>query len=127
MSDRHTDESLPWIHDRTIGQTLRTAANKWPGRDAVVFPALGVRWSWSELDERVDRIGAGLIESGVEPGEHVGIWSMNVPEWVLAQFAAARIGAVLVNINPAYRLHELESSVRHVDVVTLIVGAPFKT
>ncbi|MFO0909512.1 MAG: AMP-binding protein [Isosphaeraceae bacterium] len=63
---------------------------------------------------------------GVERGKHVGIWSMNSPEWVVAQFAVGRIGAVLVNINPAYRLHELEDALRAADVETLIVGSPFK-
>ncbi len=62
----------------------------------------------------------------MNPGDHVGIWSMNCPEWVVAQFATARIGAVLVNINPAYRLHELEEALRLADVSTLIVGLPFK-
>ena len=63
---------------------------------------------------------------GVDAGEHVGIWSMNVPEWVVTQFAVARIGAVLVNVNPAYRIHELEDALRLADVTTLIVGAAFK-
>ena len=97
-----------------------------PDRDAVVFPALGLRWSWSELDRRVDAVASALIALGVEPGEHVGIWSMNVPEWVVTQFAVGRIGAVLVNVNPAYRLHELEDALTLADVATLIVGSPFK-
>jgi fatty-acyl-CoA synthase len=105
---------------------LRRTTERVPDHDAVVFPRRHVRWSWRELDERVDRVASGLIALGVARGEHVGLWSMNVPEWVVAQFAVGRIGAVLVNINPAYRLHELEASLDAADVATLIVGAPFK-
>ncbi|MDR3617750.1 MAG: AMP-binding protein [Paludisphaera borealis] len=119
-------DSLPWVYDQTMGGALRRAAETWPERDALVFPALGVRWSWSDLDARADRMASAWISQGIEAGEHVGIWSMNVPEWVVSQFAAARAAAVLVNINPAYRLHELEEAIRLADVSTLIVGSPFK-
>ncbi len=119
-------DALPWVHDKTMGAVLLRTAETWPDRDALVFPALGVRWSWSELNARAGRMAAAWIALGIEPGEHVGIWSMNVPEWVVTQFAAARAAAVLVNINPAYRLHELEEALRLADVSTLIVGSPFK-
>jgi len=109
-----------------MGGALRRTAEAWPDRDGLVFPKLGVRWSWAELDARADRVARAWIAHGVEAGEHVGIWSMNTPEWVVAQFAAARCAAVLVNINPAYRLHELEEALRLADVATLIVGSPFK-
>jgi fatty-acyl-CoA synthase len=116
----------PWVTGRTVGETLRTTAGKYPDRDAVVFPRLNLRWSWSELDRRVDTLALAMMEAGIERGKHVGIWSMNAPEWVVTQFAVGRIGAVLVNINPAYRIHELEETLRAADVETLIVGAPFK-
>lgn len=116
----------PWVEDLTVGGVLRRTASRYPDHDAVVFPALGLRWSWEEFDRRVDRVASGLIAQGVARGEHVGIWSMNVPEWVVAQFAVGRIGSVLVNINPAYRLHELEGALAAADVATLIVGSPFK-
>src|SRR5262245_45748422 len=118
--------SLPWVVDETVGSVLERAAELHPDRDALVFPALGLRWSWRELNRRVDRLASSLIGLGVEPGEHVGIWSMNVPEWVVTQFAVGRIGAVLVNVNPAYRLQELSDALTMADVATLIVGAPFK-
>jgi len=86
-----------------------------------------LHWTWAELDRWVDRVAAGLIAHGVRPGEHVGIWSMNGPEWVVLQFAVGRIGSVLVNINPSYRLHELEETLRQADVATLVVGLPFKS
>lgn len=112
---------------RTLGDLLRGTARRVPDRDAVVFPALGVRWSWAELDRRADEVASGLVAAGVAPGEHVGIWAMNCQEWVVAQFAVARAGAVLVNINPAYRRQELIDVLRAVDVATLIVGRSFKT
>ncbi len=120
------DLDTPWVIDQTVGSILCKTAREWPEHDALVFPSLGLRWSWSELDRRVDQVARSLIARGVAVGENVGIWSMNAPEWVVTQFAVARIGAVLVNINPAYRLHELEQALAAADVVTLIVGAPFK-
>lgn len=125
MSDR--DEATPWVDGRTVGGVLRETAARYGDRDALVFPALGVRWSWAELDRRVDAVASGLIAQGVVTGQHIGIWSMNCPEWVVLQFAVGRIGAVLVNINPAYRLHELEQTLRQADVSTLVVGPPFKS
>jgi fatty-acyl-CoA synthase len=121
-----TAKSLPWVVDETVGGVLGRTAGLHPDRDALVFPSLGFRWSWRELDERVDRIAESLIAMGVARGEHIGIWSMNVPEWVVAQFAAGRIGAVLVNVNPAYRLHELNDTLAMADLATLVVGSPFK-
>ena len=123
----HRDDPTPWVDGLTVGAVLRETARRHPNLDAVVFPSLGLRWSWGDLDARVDRAADGLIALGVRPGEHVGLWSMNCPEWIVAMFAAGRIGSVLVNVNPAYRLHELEETLRQADVATLIVGLPFKT
>ena len=122
-----SDDAVPWVDGLTVGEVLRRTAARFPANDAVAFPALGLRWSWRELDDRVDRLAESLIAMGVAPGEHVGVWSMNAPEWVVAQFAVGRIGSVLVNVNPAYRVHELEESLKQADVATLIVGLPFKT
>jgi fatty-acyl-CoA synthase len=115
-----------WVADQTVGSVLERTAAQYADRDALVFPERGRRWTWRELDGTVDRIAESLIRLGVSPGEHVGIWSMNVPEWVVTQFAIGRIGAVLVNVNPAYRLQELNDTLTMADVSTLIVGAPFK-
>ena len=125
MTDR--SDGPPWVDGLTVGAVLRETAARFPDFDALVFPALGLRWSWAEFAERVDRAARALVGAGIEPGEHVGIWSMNCPEWVVVQFAVARLGAVLVNVNPAYRLHELEEALRRADVAILIVGCPFKT
>jgi fatty-acyl-CoA synthase len=121
-----TEGTTPWVWDQTVGGVLEQTARQFPDHDALVFPGLSLRWSWRELDRRVSRVAAALIALGVEPGEHVGIWSMNVPEWVVTQFAAGKIGAVLVNVNPAYRVHELQDALAMADVATLVVGNPFK-
>jgi fatty-acyl-CoA synthase len=126
LMNRPVEHSHPWVWNETIGSVLERTASVFPEQDAVVFPQLELRWSWRELNERVNQAATWLIELGVEPGENVGIWSMNVPEWVVTQFAAGRIGAVLVNVNPAYRVHELADALRMADVGTLIAGSPFK-
>ena len=118
---------LPWVSGLTIGSALEQTIAAHPERDALVFPALGLRWSWSELGRRIERVARSLLAMGVDRGEHVGIWSMNSPEWIVTQFAAARLGAVLVNVNPAYRLFELEDALRMADVATLVVGTAFKS
>lgn len=116
-----------WIEGLTLGQTLSATAKKFPDRDALVFPALGLRWTFAELLADVDRAARGLLALGIERGQHVAIWATNVPQWVLLQFATARIGAVLVNINPAYRPFELEYVLKQSDSVALFLVDRFKT
>ncbi len=123
---QYSEPSIPWIWDQTVGSVLERTAEQYPDHDALVFPQLRLRWSWRELDQRVNQIASSLIAMGVALGEHVGIWSMNVPEWVVTQLAVARIGALLVNVNPAYRLQELKDALAMADVATLVVGSPFK-
>ncbi len=123
---RDSTVPLPWVWDQTVGSALDRTAALFPDHDALVFPGRELRWSWRELNGRVNQIAAALIALGVQAGEHVGIWSMNVPEWVVTQLAAGRIGAILVNVNPAYRLHELQDALAMANVATLVVGSPFK-
>ena len=87
----------------TIGAHLALIAARHPGNDALVVPHQNVRWTYAEFDERVTRLAAGLVRLGLAPGDRVGIWSPNCAEWVLTQFATARAGLIMVNINPAYR------------------------
>ncbi len=124
--NRAAGDVQPWVWNETVGGVLARTAGLYPDQDAVVFPQLNLRWSWRELDERVNQVARWFIELGALAGENLGIWSMNVPEWVVTQFAAGRIGAVLVNVNPAYRVHELSDALRMADVATLIAGSPFK-
>ena len=86
-----------------------------------------IRWSWRQLGERVEAFAAGLVALGLEPGERIGIWSPNNAEWVVTQFATAKAGLILVNINPAYRLSELEYALNQAGCTALITAARFKT
>ena len=104
---------------RTIGDDLALTAERLADHDALVDVASGRRWTYAELDEAVDRVASALIRNGVAKGDRVGIWSPNCAEWVLVQYATARIGAVLVNINPAYRTHELQYVLSQASVRTL--------
>jgi len=121
------EDTVPWVEGLTIGQTLVRTARAFPDRDALVFPALGRRWTFTEFLAEVDRAARGLLALGIKRGEHVAIWATNVPEWVILQFATARIGAVLVTINPAYRPFELEYVLRQSDAVALFLVDRFKT
>jgi fatty-acyl-CoA synthase len=111
----------------TIGRSLDAAARRWGHREALVSPSHGVRWTWQELTERVDALAAGLLALGLERGARIGIWSLNRPEWTLTQFAAAKAGLILVTINPAYRLSELEFALGKVGCAAIVTATAFKT
>jgi len=96
------------LSSATLPALLHDTAARWPGRPAVVFREQDVRWTWSQFAAEVDRLAAGLAALGLQRGDRLGIWSPNRVEWLVTQFATARIGVILVNINPAYRLAELE-------------------
>ncbi len=110
----------------TVGAVLDEAVGRVPDREALVVPHQRVRWSYRELHRRVERFAAGLIGLGLEPGERIGVWSPNNAEWVVAQFAAARAGLILVNINPAYRRAELEFALNRVGCCALVVAPALK-
>ena len=100
------------LSDATIPALLAHTVSKNADRAAVVFAEQSVRWTWAQFSEQVDRFACGLATLGLQRGDRVGIWSPNRVEWLVTQFATARIGVILVNINPAYRLHELEHALR---------------
>ena len=112
---------------QTIGAALEDAARRWGGREALVIPHQDIRWSYGELLARVDAFAAGLVALGLRPGDRVGVWSPNNAEWVIAQFATARAGLIQVNINPAYRLGELEYALNKVGCRALIMAQSFRT
>lgn len=112
---------------KTIPQLLDETMQKNPSGSAFVFSEQGVRWSWLEFKRQVDDLAAGLLTIGLKPGDRVGIWSPNRSEWVVTQFATAQIGIVLVNINPAYRVAELEYALNKVRIKALILAEKFKT
>jgi fatty-acyl-CoA synthase len=134
--DSHLPETLesyvcgvadaPLLGD-TIGRALDQAAIKWSNREALVSPSHGVRWTWKEFACRVDALAAGFLALGLEPGARIGVWSLNRPEWTLTQFAAAKAGLILVTINPAYRLTELEFALAKVGCAAIVTATAFKT
>jgi fatty-acyl-CoA synthase len=116
----------PWVDGLTFAAVLDRTAERCPDHDAVVFPRLGYRRTWAAFRTEVRAVARALLALGVRPGEHVGLWATNWPQWVLTQFAAAGIGSVLVNINPAYRSHELAYVLEQADVTTLLLTDCFK-
>ena len=115
-----------WVDALTFGQVLDETAARFAERDALVFPALGLRLNYREFVDRVDEAARGLLALGIGKGDHVAIWATNVPRWVILQFATARIGAVLVTVNPAYRPFELEYVLKQSDAVALFLVERFK-
>jgi fatty-acyl-CoA synthase len=115
------------LSDATVHRLLDATAKRWPDRPAVVFREQGVRWSWSRFLEEVDTLASGLHALGLRRGDRVGIWSPNRFEWLTTQFATARLGLILVNINPAYRLHELEYALGVSGCRAVVSAETFKT
>jgi len=111
----------------TIGQQLDLTAARFPDRLALVMRQQKVRLTWHELRDAVDRLAAGFLAIGLQPGDRVGIWSPNNAEWLLTQLATARAGLVLVCINPAYRLHELDYALNKAGCRALVTATAFKT
>ena len=122
----HGASAEPLIGE-TIGAHFDRAARRWPDHEALVVRHQDIRWTYRELQQRVDEVAAGLLALGLEPGDRVGIWSPNNAEWVLSQFATAKAGIILVNINPAYRLAELEYALNKVECKGLITARAFKS
>ncbi len=112
---------------KTIGNLLDEAVTNYAGQQAIVVRHQGVRLSYSELNERVNQVAANLLARGIETGDRVGIWSPNNLQWVVTQFATAKIGAILVNINPAYRISELEYVLNKVACKALVLAEKFKS
>jgi fatty-acyl-CoA synthase len=122
----HGASQVPLIGE-TIGEHFDRVALKYREREALVVRHQGIRWTYGELKRRVDNLAAGLLRLGLEKGDRVGIWSQNCAEWVLVQFATAKAGIILVNINPAYRRTELEYALNKVQCKALILSPAFKT
>jgi len=111
----------------TIGQFFDKAVARWRDRDALIVRHQDVRWTYGELGRRVDDLAAGFLALGLEPGGRIGIWSQNNAEWVLTQFATAKAGLILVNVNPAYRKAEIEYALNKVACKALITSPALKT
>src|SRR5712692_3727334 len=126
LSYGHGISALPLLGE-TVGENLRRVAAAWGGQEALVDVPSDRRWTYQQLDADVDAVAIGLLAAGIEAGDRVGIWAPNCAEWVLLQYATARMGAILVNINPAYRSHELGYVLRQSGVRLLVSAESFKT
>ena len=105
----------------TIGDFFEKQVEKNPQRDFMVYPDRNLRFTYKQFDERVNMLAKGLLTLGIVKGDHVGIWAKNVPDWLTFMFATAKIGAVLVTVNTAYKGHELEYVLKQSDMKTLAI------
>ncbi|HSD78995.1 MAG TPA: AMP-binding protein, partial [Solirubrobacteraceae bacterium] len=126
LSYAHGAHDVPLL-GRTIGEDFEEAVRRFGDREALVSCAQGLRYTYEELDAAVDQVARGLLAAGIEQRDRVGIWAPNCAEWVLVQYATAKIGAILVNINPAYRTHELRYALAQSGIRMLISARAFKT
>jgi len=126
LSYSHGASAQPLLGE-TIGDNLRRIAGLFAGSEAMVDVPAGRRWTYAQLDADTDHVASGLLTLGIEKGDRVGIWAPNCSEWVLLQYATAKIGAILVNINPAYRSHELGYVLRQSGIRLLVSAESFKT
>ncbi len=117
---------VPLLHE-TIGFNLAATVAKNADREALVVRHQGIRWTYQELWDHIDELARALLARGFIKGDRVGIWAPNCVEWILTQFATARIGVILVNINPAYRVHEVRYALKHSGCKGLIAATDFKT
>jgi fatty-acyl-CoA synthase len=133
MDSKMTELSQVWgatdqpLWDKTIGQMLDETVAKYGEREALVSCHQNIRWTYDEFQGEVNKVTAGFIALGLVKGDRVGIWSPNNAEWVVTQFATAKAGLILVNINPAYRLSELEYALNKVKCRALIMAEKFKS
>ncbi len=111
----------------TIGSNLLRTGGRFPDREVLVDVPSGRRWTYATFAAETETLARAFLALGVEKGERIGIWAPNLPEWMLVQYASARVGAILVNINPAYRTHELAYVLRQAGIRTLVAAESFKT
>lgn len=117
----------PGLIEETVGQRLAKTVERFPGNDALVVRHQGIRWTYAEYAEKIESLAIGLLALGIRTGDRVGIWAPNCYEWCLTQFATARIGAVLVNVNPAYRVFELEYALNRSGCKAIVTAESFKS
>src|SRR6476659_2364211 len=127
MESYAAGETTPALLEETIGANLERIVAEHGDREALVEVATGRRWTWSSLDADVDALARGLIAAGIAKGDRVGIWAPNCAEWTLVQYATAKVGAILVNVNPAYRTHELSYALNQSGLRLLLSAERFKS
>ncbi|MCM3514602.1 AMP-binding protein [Nocardioides sp. P86] len=126
MESYAAGETTPPLLEETIGESFTRTAATYAEREALVEVATGRRWTWAELDRDVDAVARGLMAAGLEPGDRVGMWAPNCAEWTIVQFATAKAGIVLVNVNPAYRTHELAYAVEQSGMRLLLATSSYR-
>ena len=117
---------MPPFRDVTVGRLLTQLAQSIPDREALVYSDRDLRWTFRELEAEARLIARGLIGAGVQRGDRVAVWATNVPEWIVLQFALAKIGAILVTVNTSLRAREIEYLLRQSETSTLVTIAGFK-
>ena len=115
------------ILEETIGANFERTVAAHPDTLALVDRGQGLRYTYAELNAEVDLIARGLMARGVDKGDRVGVWSPNCAQWIVTQLATAKIGAILVNVNPAYRVHELAYALNQSGMRVLVSATSFKT
>ena len=115
------EDEVVEFFDCTVGELLEENARKHPDRDALIYSDRDLKYSYRELNARVDRVAKGMLALGIGKGDHVGIWATNVPDWLTIFYATARIGAVLVTVNTSYRPSELEYVMQQSDMKALFL------
>jgi len=126
LSYAHGISTTPLLGE-TIGRHFDRTVERWSERPGLISRRQGIAWNWRDLGAKVDAFAAGLVAMGLKPGERVGIWSPNNAEWIVTQYATAKAGLILVNINPAYRLSEVEYALNKVGCRALVTATRFKT
>ncbi|NYG06719.1 fatty-acyl-CoA synthase [Phycicoccus badiiscoriae] len=120
-------ETEPPLLEQTIPDNLDATVSRFGDREALVDVAQGIRWTYAEFAAEVDRLARALLATGMTTGERVGIWAPNCAQWTVVQYATAKIGAILVNINPSYRTHELEFVLKQAGISAVFLAESFKT
>ena len=111
----------PLHSELTIGAYLRMQTAIDPDHEFVVYPDRALRWTYRDFDQRTDELAKGLLAIGMEPGDHLGVWARNIPDWLTFMYATSKIGVVMVTVNPVYKSHELDYVLKQSDMKALCV------
>ena len=111
----------PLHSELTIGAYLKQQVAIDPDHEFVVYPDRDLRWTYKDFDERTDALAKGLLAIGMKPGDHLGVWARNIPDWLTFMYASAKIGVVMVTVNPVYKSHELDYVLKQSDMKALCV------
>ena len=121
-TDQSTTQNTTQLHtELTIGDYFRAQVAIDPDHEFIVYPDRDLRWTYRDFDERTDNLAKGLLAIGMKPGDHLGVWARNIPDWLTFMFATAKVGIVLVTMNPAYKSHELDYVLKQSDMSTLCI------